>query len=282
MSIVTDSFPFFRFGYHVVYDPSITNALDFAAAHQFGYIVPDLAVPRFFPENMNQDLRRSIKNRAESLGVSISLHAPGEGVDIVTLFPEIREAMLKRISLCLELARDLGAKRVTIHPSAFPSFASGGQLGTFLQDHLELYRNALLTGLQGILDIAPSDVQICVENSPMEKLTMEVLQTVFNERKDLYLTWDILKNQSPAHGDPASVKQFFLKHVDRVRECHLHDMRPGGRGHDRLGVSDLDFMEYVRLLAKHDVCFTLEIRPRENAYESLMMLKQAWPEKPRV
>ncbi len=47
-----------RFGYHVVYDVDILDAIDFAGKHGFGYIVPDLMVPRFFPERFSQSERR--------------------------------------------------------------------------------------------------------------------------------------------------------------------------------------------------------------------------------
>lgn len=49
-----------------------------------------------------------------------------------------------------------------------------------------------------------------------------------------------------------------------------------GHGHDLLGVSDIDFPYYLKLLAPHDIHFTLEIRPRENAYKSLCSIKKHW------
>ncbi|MCD6264026.1 hypothetical protein J7L60_06440 [Candidatus Bathyarchaeota archaeon] len=84
------SFPRERFGYHVVYDPDLFDAIDFAAEHGFGYIVPDLMVPRFFPENLDKEERLRIKEYAKSREVSISLHAPSDNLNLVA--PTLRSA----------------------------------------------------------------------------------------------------------------------------------------------------------------------------------------------
>ena len=275
--MVRSSFPKERFGYHVVYDKDLFDAIDFAAKHGFGYIVPDLMIPRFFPENISREERRRIREYAESRGVSLSLHAPSDNLNLVAPYPEIRRAILHRMSLSLQLAADFRAERFTIHPSAPPNFASGGEKGSYLRNHWEIYRGALRESLKRILGMAGGVVQVCVENSPLDELTEEGLEELFEDGEDLFLTWDILKSLDPSHGAQVErVRSFFLRNLDRVRECHLHDMRPGGHGHDLLGVSDIDFSPYLRLLASYDVHFTLEIRPRENAYRSLCSIKDLW------
>ena len=276
-SMSRGSFPRERFGYHVVYDPDLLDAIDFAAEHGFGYIVPDLMVPRFFPENLDREERLRIREYAESRDISISLHAPSDNLNLVAPYPEIRRAVLHRMALSLQLAKDLGAERFTIHPTAPPNFASGGAKGSYLRAHWEVYKGALRESLKGVLEAAGGVVQVCVENSPLDELTEEVLEELLEEEEGLFLTWDVLKSLDPAHGSPPErVEAFFHRHLDRVRECHLHDRRPGGYGHDLLGVSDIDFSRYLKLLAPHDVHFTLEIRPRENAYRSLLYIRSLW------
>ena len=61
-----------------------------------------------------------------------------------------------------------------------------------------------------------------------------------------------------------------------MREIHLHDRRLDGSYHDVLGMGDVDVGKYIRKFAGHDVHFTLEIRPREAAYESLLMIEALW------
>jgi len=54
-------FPRRRFGYHVVYDRDIYDALDYASNHGFGYIVPDMMIPRFWPERYTEAERHGIR-----------------------------------------------------------------------------------------------------------------------------------------------------------------------------------------------------------------------------
>lgn len=259
-----------RFGYHVVYDRDIHDALDFASQRGFGYVVPDLMIPRFLPERMDREERRRVREHCESVNVSISFHGPSDNLNLVTPYPEVRRAIVKRMASSLQLAIELKAQRFTIHSSAPPNFASDGKRGTYLTDHWSVYKEALSESLRGILEASRGRVQVCVENSPLDDLTEQVLETLLPKEESLYLTWDVLKSLDPAHGSPTGrVEAFFLRHLDRVRECHLHDMRPGGYGHDLLGVSVIDFSRYVKLLMPYDVHFTFEIRPRENAYRSL-------------
>lgn len=237
-------------------------------------------IPRFFPENIDRDERRRIREYAKSADIGISFHGPSDNLNLVTPYPEVRRAIVRRMASCLKLASDLEARRFTIHSSPPPNFASDGEIGTYLSDHWAVYKRALSETLRGILDASNGTIQICVENSPLDELTEEVLETFLQQEDQLYLTWDVLKSLDPAHGaPPRRVEAFFMRHLDRVRECHLQDRRPGGYGHDMLGASKTDFSRYLRLLMPYDVHFTLEIRPRENAYHSLCTilgnLKQA-------
>jgi sugar phosphate isomerase/epimerase len=104
-----------RFGYHVVYDVDIYDAINFAFRHGFGYIVPDLMIPRFFPARFSKSERRRIRDFANSKGVSISFHGPSDYLNLGTLYPEVRRAVLYRMKLCLDFARDVEAERFTIH-----------------------------------------------------------------------------------------------------------------------------------------------------------------------
>jgi len=219
------SFPHERFGYHVVYDRDVYDAIDFASAHGFG--------------------RRGIR---------------------------------ERMRLCLELARDLEAERFTIHPSQPPNFACGGGPGTYLEDHRDIYANALRKCMSWIASTAEG-VQVCVENEPFTPFIEDVLEGLLAEEGNLFLTLDAPKARSPSKGAPVErVEGFYKRHVNRVREVHLHDRRPGGRFHDVLGYGEVDVRRHLHTMAPHDVHFTLEIRPREKAYESLLWLERLWNE----
>jgi len=275
--LVELSFPKKRFGYHVVYDRDIYDAVDFAHRHNFGYIVPDLMIPRFWPENIGPSERRRIRRYAADHGVSISFHGPSDNLNLAAPYPEVRRGILQRMKLCLELARDLEAERFTIHPSQPTNFASDGKPGTFLEDHRGIYADALR---ESMMEIAATGegVQICVENEPLTPFVERVLEELMAE-DSLFLTLDVPKAHDPAKGAPLErVESFYRRHIDRVKEAHLHDKQPGGTFHDILGFGEVEIGKYLQMLAPNDVHFTLEIRPRENAYRSFLWLENLWNE----
>lgn len=270
-------FPSERFGYHVVYDRDIYDAIDFASSHGFGYIVPDLMIPRFWPERFSQQERRRIRKHASDHGVSISFHGPSDNLNLAAPYPEVRSGILERMRLCLELAGDLEAERFTIHPSQPPGFASAGGPGTYLEEYGDVYAEALSDGIRGVVSEARS-VQVCVENEPHTPFVEGVLEGLLAKVDDLFLTMDIPKAMDPGKGPPERVEAFYVRHIGQVREVHLHDRRPGGRFHDVLGHGEVDVRKYLLMFAPHDVHFTLEIRPRENAHTSLLLVKDIWEE----
>jgi sugar phosphate isomerase/epimerase len=262
-----------RFGYHVVYDADIYDAIDLASSHGFGYIVPDLMIPRFFPERFSPQERRRIREFAASKGVAISFHGPSDYLNIGTLYPEVRKAVLKRMKLCLEFARDVGAERFTIHIDPPLDFVFAGRRGTYLRDHWTFYKSALKQSLVEIVDYSQGEVLVCVENDRLSSIVMEVLEELLPTGK-LFLTWDIAKSHTDTGKPIVDVENFLMRHLEKVKECHLHDQKPGRYSHDILGVGKIDFPRYLRLLAPQDVHFTLEIRPREAALKSLKILEE--------
>ena len=261
-----------RFGYHVVYDVDIYNAINFASRHGLGYIVPDLMIPRIFPERFSQSERRRIREAAASRNVSISFHGPSDYLNLGTIYPEVRKAVLNRMKLCLDFARDVGAERLTIHINPPFDFVFAGRKGTYLKDHWTIYKDALKQSLLELAEHSQGEISVCVENDRLSRMAMEVLEELLPTEK-LFLTWDIPKSHT-INGEPiVDVENFFMHHLKRVKECHLHDQKPGKPSHDILGGGKIDFSHYLRMLLSQDVCFTLEVRPREDALKSLKILK---------
>ena len=261
-----------RFGYHVVYDIDICDAINFASRHGFGYIVPDLMIPRFFPELFSRSESRRIREVAASKNVSISFHGPSDYLNLGTLYPEVRKAVLDRMKLCLDFARDVGAERFTIHTAPPFDFVFAGRKGTYLKDHWTMYQDALKQSLLELAEHSRGDVLVCVENDRLSRMAMEVLEELLPTEK-LFLTWDIPKSHTITGEPIVEVENFLMHHLGKVKECHLHDQKLGKYSHDILGTGKVDFSYYLKMLVPRDICFTLEIRPRENALKSLKILK---------
>ncbi len=260
-----------RFGYHVVYDADICDAIDFADTQSFGYIVPDLMIPRFFPERFTQSERRHIRKVAASKDVSISFHGPSDYLNIGTLYPEVKRSVLSRMKMCIDFARDVEAERFTIHIDPPYDFVFAGREGTFLRDHWMTYKNSIRQSLVELAEYTRREVLLCVENDRLTRLGMEVLEELLRQG-NLFLAWDLPKSHSTNGRSIVEVENFLLSHLDEVKECHVHDQKAGTPSHDVVGVGNIDFSHYLGLLLPRDVRFTLEIRPREKALESLTIL----------
>jgi len=237
-------------------------------------------IPRFFPERFSQSERRRIREHAASKSVSISFHGPSDYLNIGTLYPEVKKAVLDRMKLCLDFARDVGAERFTVHVDPPYDFVFAGKKGTYLKDHWALYRNTLKQGLLELAQHSGGEVEVCVENDRLSRMAIEVLEELLPRGK-FFLTWDIPKSHTDTGKPIAQIERFLMRHLDKIRECHLHDQKPRKPSHDMLGVGRIDFSHYLEMLAPQDVYFTLEIRPRENALKSLktlqnMLLKIGW------
>jgi sugar phosphate isomerase/epimerase len=257
----------------VVYDADMYDAIRYAHRNGFGYVVPDLMIPRFFPERFSQSDRRRIREAAQSENVSISFHAPSDYLNIGTLYPEVRKAVIKRMRLCMDLAQDVRAQRFTLHLDPPYDFVFAGREGTFLKDHWTTYKTAIKEGMLQLVANAPEDLLICVENDRLnEGVVMEALEGLLPTTR-LFLTWDIPKSHA-TNGKPITeVEEFFARHIERIRECHIHDQKPGKPSHDTLGAGNINFNRYLRILLPRDVHFTIEVRPRKEALKSLKTLQ---------
>jgi sugar phosphate isomerase/epimerase len=119
---------------------------------------------------------------------------------------------------------------------------------------------------------APKDLLICVENDRLSKIVIEALDELLLAT-NVFLTWDIPKSHA-ANGKPIDeVENFFTHNLNRIRECHIHDQKPGKYSHDIVGAGRIDFSRYLRILLPKNVYFTIEVRPRENALKSLRLLE---------
>jgi sugar phosphate isomerase/epimerase len=122
-----------------------------------------------------------------------------------------------------------------------------------------------------LVEYSREKVLICVENDRFTGMSMEVLEELL-PTTNLFLSWDIPKSHTDSGKPVPEIEDFLVRHLEKVRECHLHDQKPGRPSHDVIGVGKIDFLRYLKLLLPKNVHFTLEIRPRRDALKSLKIL----------
>jgi len=255
-----------KLGYQAVYDASFTDALRFAAKHRFDYVSFDLNVPRFYLDGLNPAQVAAIRGSAESFSVGLAFHAPGDNISLFTDYPAARRGVLEHFSTVLRVAGELGARHVTLHPGIHPAFrrARTGEddFSLIYRDHFfSILRENLLTLLQA----APPGLLVCLENFAFTPLVQEVLVDLWEEGAPLHLTWDIAKGYDRMLNPLPGMEDFMRRHMDRVREVHVHDLVRGGRSHQVIGEGDIDFIPYLPVISREDVAVTIEVRPREAA-----------------
>ena len=168
---------------------------------------------------------------------------------------------------------ELGGKIVTIHAGNVPAFTIPFIGHTPIDtDYPELHTESLRTALKELSDYAEGRILLCVENSPFTAIVMQVLPS-FLEKGKLFLTWDLAKMYRSDGTIMTNVENFFLSHLDKVRECHLHD-RTSEHGHQIIGQGHVNFKHYLSLLSEYPVEYTIEVRPVENAIKSFEALRK--------
>ena len=230
-------------------------------------------MPQFFPERYSSAERERVRRYAEEKNIVLKVHAPGEDFSLQTLHSSVQQAILNRLKEVVDFACDLGAKLATVHSGIVPVFTVPGE-GRIPIDvqYPELCAQRLETALLELSDHSEERILLCVENSPLSATLMKLLPEML-ENGSAFLAWDLAKMYNAEGRVYAEVEGFFVKHLDSVRECHLHD-RTKEHGHQIIGEGFVDFKRYLSLLSDHDVEYTIEVRPIENAVKSLEALRR--------
>ncbi|MCW4020416.1 MAG: sugar phosphate isomerase/epimerase, partial [Candidatus Bathyarchaeota archaeon] len=218
-----------RVGFHAVYEKTLRQAIDLACEYGFSSVQIETAMPQFFPERYDAKDRRNIRSYAEENNIVLKVHAPGEDFSLQTLHAKIQRAVLERLKEVIDFTYELGAKLLTVHPGTVPVFTIPGKGNVPIDEQYpRLHVESLETALSELSDYSEGRTLLCVENSPFTADVMNVLSEMLEDNKT-FLTWDLAKMYRADGTIIAEVEDFFLKHLDKVRECHLHD-RPREHG----------------------------------------------------
>jgi len=265
---------FSHVGFHSVYEKNVKEAVDLASKYGFSSVQIDATMPQFFPEMYDSQDRGFIQQYAKKKDITIKVHAPSEDFSLQTLHIGVQKAIINRFKEVIDFGCDLGAKIVTIHAGNVPVFTvpSVGHVPIDV-DFPELYIKVLKAALNELSDYAKDRILLCIENSPFTNVVMQVLSDMLNYDCKLFLAWDLAKMYRSDGTVISDVENFFLSHLDKVRECHLHD-RTIEHGHQIIDQGYVNFKHYLSLLSKYPVEYTIEVRPIKNAVKSFTTLRK--------
>ncbi|TCO74752.1 sugar phosphate isomerase/epimerase family protein [Marinisporobacter balticus] len=250
-------------------ETELFDTLKYTYDHGFDCVEININMPIFFPENFTKEDREKIRKYKEELAIEITMHAP-EDMTLLQLQEGIRKASIDRLKEVIDFGVDIGASRMTMHVGSAVCFTLTDRKSYLDEDYCEAYKKVLKKSLIELMNHAKDRIMICVENSGRfpKSVVQETLEELLKE-EHLYLTWDIGHSYTNKYEEVT----FFLKHIDKIKTCHLHDHN-GESDHQIIGSGNVDFNWHIDKMKSLDVYYIIEVRPRDNAVKSLEKLKK--------
>lgn len=213
----------------------------------------------------------ALKGRLLELGMSVnSVHAPfSNSIDISSPDDSMRARSVMEIAECLDVARELGAGFLVLHPAS-----AGGSISElerrFAQSRKsleELYRKALNSG-----------IKLAVENQLPHILggnpeTLHALIEGFSEDTACFCFDSSHANLYP----PKNVAATFAAMASRIGTLHISDNRGTADDHITPGRGCINWKEFIKTLKSknYEGVFMLEVIEKIEGVSPLEILKAA-------
>jgi len=231
----------------------ILDEIEEIAALGFDYLELAMDPPNAHFSTIRED-RDQIRNALDTHGMQLVCHLP-TFVSIADLTESIRDASLSEMYNSLEVAAELNALKVVLHPGHI------GGLGIFVMDM------ALTCGMDSLAAIiAKADhlgLCVCLENMfPRFQSFFEPphFNEILKQFPDLKLTIDT-GHANIGNPDDQRILDFIRKFGHRIGHVHLSDNLGQRDDHFPLGKGTIDFEIFAQALKQsgYNDTITLEI-----------------------
>jgi sugar phosphate isomerase/epimerase len=257
-----------KISYHAVYDDSIMDALKYAKSNGFAGIQVAIETPHLSYEKLSSLECQEIRDFASDHNLSISLHAPDDSVSMFETSKYLRQGIMNYYNALFDFAETVGCKIITIHIGSMIAFPTDTERRLPAVD-LPLYKDVFQENINELLEVSGNSFIICVENYKTDDIILNLLQPYLNDSR-IFLCWDLAKTYNSTMKKNIELEEYFLKNVDCIRQVHLHDINSQGRSHRIIGTGIIDFRYFLSVLHDKNIMdYCIEVRPRENAKESL-------------
>ncbi|HAF70949.1 MAG: AP endonuclease, family 2 [Acetothermia bacterium 64_32] len=252
-------------------DLDLGGWIDLAAELALGWVELRADPGMAHPGELSPQARKALRGRLVESGLKVSLHVPIFGVNLTSPIPRIAEASLAEHVDALDLAGELGARVVVLHPGGLPP------------EYLNV---------PGAYERARSRLEFCLAvllpRAERLGLTLAIENKQRGPSRDLILTPEehlsVLKGLSglgacldfghlhTLNGDPAGYVNAL---GGRLVHVHLHDNHGGKDEHLGLGLGSAPWREAVAALAEagYKGAVILEIPDPAQLRESVRLLE---------
>ena len=211
-----------------------------------------------------RDIAEDFLRFAPSYDLEFSIHAPLSDVNIGAINPRMREAALREVLECLELAHRMGVDLVTIHP---------GFLSPLTRLDREAAVAATIDSLKRIDALRQElGLRVALENMPempvaMAKNPSELVH--FMEGTGLGACFDL------GHANTVGNIPDFLQIKDRFINMHVHDNMGDWDRHLVIGEGNIDFRRWLGEFRPYHGRYVIEARELERSLLSRDRLQAA-------
>ncbi|WP_297437100.1 sugar phosphate isomerase/epimerase [Thermococcus sp.] len=216
-----------------------------------------------WPRYMDAGSARALAEEIRSFGLDLSIHAPFSDLNVGSFNERIRRASMGLLRETLELAVDIDAIAVTVHPGHCSPLSR-----RYREEYMEIHRSSLRTLDEWREELG---VKLGVENMPyfpiLDAQTPERLSELL-EGTGLGVTFDV----GHLNTSTGEFKRFLELLGNRVVHLHLHDNHGITDEHLALGEGTVPWDEVLPRLP--NVPATLEVRGIKEGKESLYFLKK--------
>jgi len=209
---------------------------------------------------MNSDTAVEIHRVLEETGIIPTVHATSWDLNITSISREVRWFSMRQVLKSIDLAREIGARIVTVHPGRKSFVREDGQEVSEMQR--EAFHELFLYGRK-------RDITVLIENiEDTGKDVMVIGEDFINffsgNDDELFVTMDV------AHlGDVKKVVSFYTTLNDRIRHIHISDLNrqeihiPMGEGM----LQTRDILTFLK--GSYNGIFCLEVYWKDESGEGL-------------
>ncbi|MGM0510383.1 MAG: sugar phosphate isomerase/epimerase family protein [Thermoplasmatota archaeon] len=201
-----------------------------------------------------------IKNALSTTDLTIQVHAPFNDLNIASMNPGLRQAAIQEIERSYEMAVELDAEMVTMHPGVY------SPIGRYWEGTEE----AAIGSLKRLNEMADDyGLNVAVENMPNLDVTMGVTPEDMRELldgSDMPFCLDI------GHAYTSGRLDDFLE-FEPVN-LHIHDNKGEEDVHLPLGEGEIDIEHVMDSLSSYDGNYVIENRSIDDLVESKLYFEE--------
>jgi sugar phosphate isomerase/epimerase len=224
--------------------------------------------PINFPENVSRAERKQLNRYLKANKIRLHLHAPHD-IPLASRHEAVRKGGIARLKEYAQLAIDVGAKTLVIHPGRFAIYKiSTGKLALTQRNIPKPYIENFYDSISRLVKYAHDRIQILLENTYGFPPELVEFVDKFLKQKGSGLVWDIGHNASYQKADREKAASFISERIKFVKLIHFHDIDKT-RGHLPLGSGNLNIATYLDIIGELKADVIIEVLSDEDLKSSL-------------